>query len=139
MTYCSKCGTENEDNDMFCGKCGQRLKQPEETKEPQPEKASNEIEVERWTETKTVKQKSVGIGVLLNFIITGLGLVYVYEYAMGVFFILIELIITAMMVTHPDLMTWGVILWIIAFATSSCLSYVSIVAFNKKAQKNNNN
>ena len=139
MPYCSKCGTENEESSMFCGKCGQRLKEPEETKEPQPKNATDEIKLERLPETTHVKLKSIGIGVLLNFIISGLGLVYVYECALGVFFILIELIITAIMVTYPDFMTLGVILWIIAFAASSYLSYISIVAFNKKTQKNNNN
>jgi len=120
---------------MFCGKCGQRLKQPEETKEPQPEKASNEIELERKTETKTVKQKSVGIGILLNFIITGLGLVYTAEYAMGVFFILVEMIVSALMLTYPEFMISGLMIWVVAFIASSYLSYISIVDFNKKSKE----
>lgn len=59
--YCNKCGTENEEDAIFCKQCGFNLSNFEETKELEPvndkEKNKND-KVKTKTKTKKVKQKN---------------------------------------------------------------------------------
>jgi len=53
LVYCSKCGTENEDNATFCQNCGTRIK---------PKENKNDI-------SKLINYKAILIGALVFFVL----------------------------------------------------------------------
>ena len=62
MKYCSKCGTQLQDDDVFCSKCGSRQPMMEQTKpEPEPQRQVASYPAPSQEEPKPAKRRHADI------------------------------------------------------------------------------
>jgi TM2 domain-containing membrane protein YozV len=77
LVFCQECGKENPDSYKYCAECGAML--------IQAKTLTQESKIMRKGEVKEKsKRKDPWVAALLNFIIAGLGMAYVGQYAKAV-------------------------------------------------------
>ena len=90
--FCSKCGTENPNDSLFCMKCGERLDQPvqqaaQSPKSDEPNNNTQQEQQQQYSLQNNTNQNSAGIGtrniaacVIFSIITCGIyGLYWIYK------------------------------------------------------------
>jgi len=111
--FCTNCGTENLDNAHFCVKCGSQLRkiasEPSSTGHNNTQRPNNNTNPNMFN---MPKEKSVGVALLLSFLIPGAGFLYIDDTKQFAIYFAI-----------------GILLWILNFFTMvySTFSIISLL------------
>jgi len=73
VVFCTKCGTQNTEDSQYCAECGASLDKAKQT-------TAKAGEVPKDEKKEKNKRKNPGSAIILNIIISGLGMVYLKQY-----------------------------------------------------------